>query len=170
MKCQKCKINQATIIYSENINGKKVRYQLCEECAKELDINNIVKEGLDSDTLFKTFFKQNISKVQSKEVIKRCPCCGSTFEDFVRIGKLGCSQCYEEFQDKLDIVFNKMHGSNRYNGKKKGEKNSKAIEEDSNKDKNLLKLEENLKQMIETENYEEAAKIRDEIKKIKEEK
>lgn len=173
MKCQKCKKKIATVTYTENINGKKTKYSLCEECAKELDIDNLVFDEFDN-SLFKSFFKQNL--VQEKKLAndKKCSCCGCTFEDIIRLERLGCSNCYDEFQEKLDIIFKKMHGKNRYVGRKKEEskniEKNEAIEEINIEESEIKieKLEETLKKLIEEENYEEAAKIRDEIKNIKE--
>lgn len=176
MKCQKCKKNVATVTYTENINGKKTKYSLCEDCAKELDIDNLIIDEF-GNSLFKSFFKQNL--VQEKKIIneKKCSCCGCTFEDIIKLEKLGCSNCYDEFQDKLDIIFKKMHGKNRHVGRKKQEmienkKNQETnevnkIEEKNNTINELEKLKEKLKELIKEEKYEEAAKIRDEIKKIK---
>lgn len=165
MKCQKCKKNQATVMYTENINGKKTKYALCENCAKELDIDNIILDEF-GNSLFKSFFKQNSILETKQEDEKKCKCCHSTFEDIIKTERLGCSECYQEFQDKLDIIFKKMHGKNRHVDRKK-EITEQKDEKETSKFKEINKLEEHLKELIQEEKYEEAAKIRDQIKEIK---
>ncbi len=40
MLCTKCGKNEANVYFSQTINGKKTEYNLCSECAKEMDINS----------------------------------------------------------------------------------------------------------------------------------
>ena len=42
MLCQKCKKNEATVYYKENINGHVTEYNLCPECAAELEKNGVL--------------------------------------------------------------------------------------------------------------------------------
>ena len=97
----------------------------------------------------------------------------------------GCENCYEEFKTKLDPLLKNIHGANRHIGRttdfNEKDKNlkftnnlveNKKIEEENiekaKKGKNKLEeLQERLKQEIKEERYEDAAKTRDEIKKIK---
>ena len=172
MKCQKCKKKTATVIYTENINGKKTKYSICEDCAKELDIDNIIIDEFNN-SLFKSFFKQNLVQEKKQQESKKCSVCGCTFEDIIKNEKLGCSNCYEEFSEKLDLIFKKMHGKNRHIGRKLDESKEEIDSTEKVKTvaaevKNTEILEIKLKELIQNEEYEEAAKIRDEIKKIKE--
>ena len=43
MLCEKCKKNEASVFYRENINGKERKYSLCPECAAELEKNGEIK-------------------------------------------------------------------------------------------------------------------------------
>ena len=112
----------------------------------------------------------------------KCNNCGFTFEEIANTGKLGCGNCYDVFQERLDPIIRRMQGANRHVGRvgkmidskidekianqstQKKEKPNKP--EDHKKENQLEKLQEQLKQAIKDEKYEEAAKIRDEIKKI----
>ena len=103
----------------------------------------------------------------------KCKSCGISFDDIVNTGKLGCPECYETFESRLDPILKRIQGTNRHVGRlgKIGE-NKINIENDNEKEnKNkeeskLEKLEKNLKQAIKEERYEDAAKYRDEIKKL----
>ena len=111
----------------------------------------------------------------------RCDECGYTFDDIVNTGRLGCANCYDVFEDRLDPIIRKIQNSNRHTGRigkildskieKRQERtdNKKAEnkEETPNKENNELEnLQLELKAAIKDERYEEAAKIRDRIKEI----
>ena len=115
----------------------------------------------------------------------KCNQCGSTFEEIANTGKLGCGNCYDVFEERLDPIIRRIQGANRHVGRvgkvidskieEKMAKETNGKEEktsepkESKKEKQLEKLQEHLKQVIKEEKYEEAAKIRDEIKKIEKE-
>jgi len=40
MLCTKCGKNEATVYFSQSINGNKTEYNLCPECAKAMNINS----------------------------------------------------------------------------------------------------------------------------------
>ena len=115
----------------------------------------------------------------------KCDNCGYTFKDIINTGKLGCANCYNVFDEKLDNIIKKIQGSNKHVGRLgkvidnkidkkidgKNTKNEKSIQntnkEEQKTTKNQLEeLQEELKKAIKDERYEDAAKIRDEIKKI----
>ena len=98
-----------------------------------------------------------------------CDKCGLSFDDFVENGKFGCDNCYSVFEEKIDPILKRLHGSNRYVGKKvKSTKpeNKIEIKEEKKEQNKINELKALLKQKIKEEKYEEAAKLRDEIKKL----
>ena len=52
MLCQKCKKNEATVYYKENINGHVTEYNLCPECAAELEKNGVLHLDSHAEDLF----------------------------------------------------------------------------------------------------------------------
>ena len=98
---------------------------------------------------------------------EKCENCGLTYDEFMRTGKLGCANCYTAFKDRLEPVLKNLHGSNNHIGRKAinngvKSKKEKVIKKENDK---LIKLQDDLKKAIQEERYEDAAKIRDEIKK-----
>lgn len=93
MLCQRCKKNQATVSCVEEINGKKIGYNLCRECYTEMfgsfssAVNNDILAGL---------FGQ-----PAKRHARICPVCGTVYSDFERTGLLGCASCYDVFKEEL---------------------------------------------------------------------
>ena len=41
MLCEKCKIREANIKYTEIINGVKTEHNLCSHCAREMDFDSM---------------------------------------------------------------------------------------------------------------------------------
>ena len=99
-----------------------------------------------------------------------CDNCNLKFDDFINTGKFGCAKCYETFERKIDPILKNIHGSNRHIGRLGSIKNisNKNVEEEK-KDKKESKLDilkQDLKDAIKEERYEDAAVIRDKIKKL----
>ena len=180
MLCENCKKREANVRYSENINGVKKELHLCEECSKKLGITDKMDfrmPSLDFSNFFGSFLEDFstpdfIPLVNEVKLIK-CDSCGSTFDDIINTGRYGCANCYDVFEDRMDPILKKLQGANRHNGRlgKVSDNSIKFDKKEEQKTQNsgdnkLEKLQEDLKQAIKEERYEEAAKIRDEIKKM----
>lgn len=190
MLCDNCGKREANVRYSENINGRRKELNLCEECSKKLGINHM---DFSMPIDFSSFFGEFLEDFATPEFMPllneikalKCNNCGSTFEDIANTGKLGCGNCYDVFEERLDPIIRRIQGANRHVGRVGKVIDSKIDEKIANqstlkmekvnqpkenkKDNHLEKLQEQLKQAIKEEKYEEAAKIRDEIKKIEKE-
>ena len=184
MLCDNCGKKEANVKYSENINGRKKELNLCEECSTKLGINQI---DFSMPIDFSSFFGEFMEDFATPELLTMplwneiksltCNSCGYTFEDITNSGKLGCGNCYKVFDERLEPIIRKIQGANHHVGRmgkiidNKIEQKMKGKvekeEKQENKEQNKLEtLQEQLKQAIKEEKYEEAAKIRDEIKKI----
>lgn len=157
MLCDRCGKKEATVRYEENINGEKKKINLCHECSKKLGILNMNF----MDNMFMSFFDEPLSIGVEKAKEHKCNKCGYTFSDYANTGLLGCSECYNTFKDKLEPVLQKLHGKTYHVDIK--EKRSKS---QNNSDSKLDELKKKLNECIEKEEYEKAALIRDEIKKL----
>ena len=182
MKCENCKKNEATVKYTEIINGEKKEMHLCEKCSHVLGIDNI---NLSMPIDFSSFFggllddeydSQEFMPLFPKVKDLRCNNCNTSYEDFINSGKFGCEECYDVFSSKIDSILKRIHGSNKYMGRKalnsKDKSDISSGDLNDNKDKNSTKesklesLQNDLKKAIKEERYEDAAKIRDEIKEV----
>lgn len=122
-----------------------------------------------------------------------CEQCGMRFEDFRNGGNLGCSHCYETFKDRLDGVLKRLHGSNRHKGRlpefaeeeveqveQLTDENIESVEEEESTTHNadnisekvayqetdIADLKAKIKEAVTNEEYEEAARLRDIIRRI----
>ena len=179
MLCENCGKREANVRYSENVNGVKKEMHLCEECSRKLGITDRMDfrmPSLDFSNFFGSFLEDfstpDFMPLLNEVKLIKCDSCGSTFEDIINTGKYGCANCYDVFEDRMDPILKKLQGANRHNGRLgkisdnnvKFEKNEEKAENKT--DNKLEKLQEDLKQAIKEERYEDAAKIRDEIKKM----
>lgn len=180
MLCENCGKREANVRYSENINGVKKEMNLCEECSKRLGVTDQMDfrmPSLDFSNFFGSFLGDFASMPNFMPLLEqvkdvKCESCGYTFNEIVNSGRYGCANCYDVFEDRMDPILKKLQGANRHTGRlgkisdnnvKFDKTSDKKVEKENNeKDK----LEQELKKAIKEERYEEAAKLRDEIKKM----
>lgn len=162
MICNVCGNQEATIHLTEILNEQMIEVHLCETCAQE--------KGTD----FKTHFNFSdllggltasaaeipLPGVPVPEVI-HCRSCGLTYEEFAKSGRLGCAGCYQALSKVLLPLIKRVQRSTHHIGKKPSHL---AVSEKSAYDLRLL--QERLRKSVEMEAFEDAAKLRDEIKQI----
>jgi protein arginine kinase activator len=187
MKCQNCGENDANVRYTEVINGKKKEYILCEDCAEKLGINNKMNFNMDIDlgNFFGGFFddyNQTPTMLDGISKVKQLKCnkCGMTYDEFANTGKFGCDNCYTVFAKRLDGVLKNIQGDTIHIGRKgkkislnrnnEDKKNNSEVDFKKNSESKLQELKEKLNNAIKEERYEDAAKLRDEIKKQEKQK
>jgi len=159
MLCDICGKNPATVHLTEIIDDQMDELHLCEECARQKSAQMEQQFGL-SDLL--SGLVEFEKPTQEKEVsVLKCANCGLTYTDFKKIGRLGCSECYETFRRYLGPLLKRIHGSSQHLGKSPY-KPAKVLK----KKTDLQDLRSSLQKAIEMEAFEEAAKIRDQIKEL----
>lgn len=163
MLCQNCGKCEATTHIKRIVNGEATEAHLCSDCAKALGYNDVFPDfGFNFADMLGSFFNESTVGALSNGIV-RCEKCGSTFNDIVKSGKIGCSDCYKTFYDKLLPSFERIHGRTHHEGKTANQ--TPEIKKLNKTDELKAKLEK----AVSEQNYEEAAKLRDEIKKIESE-
>jgi protein arginine kinase activator len=170
MICEECNQRPATLHFTKIINGEKTEVHLCEKCAHEkgemfmfhsgtgFSINNLLAGLLNVQPSFQQAQQDHFHN----EEVLQCDNCKMTFSQFVKIGKFGCANCYETFKDQLKPVIRRLHSGNwSHNGKI-----PKRIGGNIHIRKKLETLKNNLKELIENEEFEKAAVVRDEIRSL----
>ena len=167
MLCQMCGQHPATTHIKTIVNGKLTQAHLCADCAKKQGYGNLFADwGSGFGSLLSGFMGSAAPARQAT----RCPGCGASFEDITRSGKIGCAECYHTFRGQLLPIIQRIHGTAQHKGKVPGssalrvtDTNNKivAVEETPLEEKKRL-----LKQAIETQDFERAAVLRDEIKEL----
>lgn len=158
MLCQSCEKKQATTHIKTILNGELKEYNLCPECAAKLGYGSFFGNfGFDLDKLFGSFMESFGAGGSSK----RCKFCGSSFEDIAKTGKVGCSQCYDEFYEELLPSIQRIHGRTSHTGKlARSAGNEIRIKNE------ITQCRYELEQAIKTQEFEKAAELRDRIKEL----
>jgi len=159
MKCHFCD-NEATVHLTEIVNNQMVELHLCETHASEKGAD--LGQSFSIADLFSgftdLFSEPNLLKETSRSV---CKSCGISFEEFSKKGRLGCEKCYDSFKSSLLPLIKRIQRSGHHQGK------SPALSDEAGKMKvRIQKLQSQLQKTIEGEDYEKAAELRDEIRKL----
>ena len=172
MLCDKCKSKEARIYYTEIVGGKKIEQHLCEDCAAEL---TSFQKDIPLESILSGLFSMN----SGNESI--CSRCGMSYQEFRRVGKFGCASCYKTFGRFLQGNLKRIQGAAVHTGKVPASLASRQLAE---AEKNIIaktgaagtgrpekdmarRLEQQLKEAVREEKYEEAARLRDQLREMR---
>lgn len=159
MLCENCKKNQATTYFKQTVNGKTNEIFLCSECAAKAGLSVSAPSSFGMDD-----FLLNLLGGRSVQPEKRvCPVCGISETEVLNSGRVGCGNCYNEFSGRLASFIEKVHGNKFHVGKR-----PKNLQKQEKKTAGnpLEDLKKQLDEAIRSENFEEAAVLRDRIKEL----
>jgi protein arginine kinase activator len=185
MNCDRCRNIKATIHLTEIIRDNRSEVHLCEACAREMGLNTKLSNFSLTTTDMLSFLDLNeISDSRSKQGDDislndserfTCEKCGSSFLDFKRTGKLGCENCFQSMRKPLASVISACHGEKMHVGKiphiihdiiENPEEKKEPLDKFGKlKNEPLSNLKKKLEKAVAEERYEEAALLRDLIKK-----
>jgi protein arginine kinase activator len=161
MKCENCKKRDATVHLTEIKNGAKQEMHLCEPCAAEKGLPGKAHFSI-SDLLAGIASHQQAQKgKRTKDV--QCPACELTLSQFQATGRFGCGECYTAFRDEILPLIEKIHDSTQHMGKV-----PQRASPEVSMQKELRHLQLELKRAIKREDYEKAARLRDEVRRLEE--
>lgn len=158
MLCERCQERPASVHVTRIINGDKTELYLCQECAREIQpqlnfsIPKFLAGLLDYDPGL---------EVKAPPAGERCQECGLTYEQFHQTGRLGCPDCYHYLSPRLDPLIRRIQGSSQHRGKvpRRAGGNLRVRREIEN-------LRAQLQQLIQQEEFENAARVRDRIRDL----
>ena len=162
MKCDRCQEREATVMLTKIINGEKTEMHLCEKCANETE-GLYFNSELSFQNLLSSLLDMTIKKPEQEKAntTLKCPSCNMSYHQFRKTGKFGCLQCYETFGLFLPQILKRIHGNNKHIGKIPKKTASDLIIK-----RKIRNLKDQLKEAIEKEAFENAAKLRDEIRAL----
>ncbi len=167
MICQSCGQREATTHIKTVVNGQLTETHLCGECARKQGYGHIMADWGGFGSLLGGLLGESPA-----QEVKRCPGCGSSFQQISKTGQIGCAQCYQTFRSQLLPVIQRIHGGAQHKGKVPGgsalrvqeaRQQLVAVEESPLEEKRRL-----LKKAIEEQDFEQAAILRDQIKEMTE--
>ncbi|MBV9124949.1 MAG: UvrB/UvrC motif-containing protein [Planctomycetes bacterium] len=159
MKCQRC-TKAATLHITEVVGEEQFEeLHLCEECANKYLYEPQQKAGGTKGSTGPLEEGEEASALNQRE----CPVCGIKFVEFRNSGRLGCPNDYQEFRDQLAPLLENIHGETRHCGK-----TPRRLPQNKQTQSELMQLRKHLQQAVNREAYEEAARLRDRIRKLEE--
>lgn len=165
MICDECGRREASVRFEQVVNGKRTLMNLCQECAQKKGLMNVLLQpSFNIANLLSALLGSQIKAapaLESGAQETRCEVCGMRYRDFARAGMLGCSRCYETFEDRLDPLLRRIHGSDRHVGKAPAKAGGSARFR-----REIDDLKRELRDAVAGEAYEKAAEIRDRIKEM----
>lgn len=161
--CVRCD-SPATVHLTKVVNGKAAEFHFCADCAPPLLTGKLNAEK-EVAKLFKAIepLAAGVLLRRAGEPTVPCPECGITFVQFKQVGRFGCAHDYQAFGSHVEALLGSIHKATRYTGKAPG--GGSQIRNGVLVDAAML-AGERLKAAVEREDYEEAARIRDEIRKL----
>ena len=171
MICQSCQKNVATVHVTEITEApaaegataeRQVEEQhLCEVCAQTMDLPHTPAVKKSMADIWKLL---QISAQQTrKKSGPACPSCGMTLDEFRKKGRLGCAKDYEVFKGHILELLERVHGARTHIGRVPGTSDAEV-----ERQRRMSALRQELEVAIREEAYENAARLRDEIRHLEE--
>jgi len=165
MLCQICGKNPASVHFTEIHDNQMSEIHVCERCAEEkgmqasagqhkFEIADLLAGMVDSMTQTD---EERVGHVS-------CARCGLLYSQFKETGRLGCSECYTAFQFQLRPLLRRIHGDTHHRGKSPS--HGKAV---ATRSRRIQRLHDDLRRAVEREDFETAATVRDEIRRVESE-
>lgn len=154
MKCQFCD-SDATMHLKQVLKDEALEMHLCEECAEERGITD------PSGFALQNLLGGEDDKIVLPELkeLPSCAECGFSFQDLKKVGRLGCAKCYSVFSSEIVSMLGTMHRGITHTGKKPEGMVDLVMREEV-----IAETKVKLKEAIDGEDFELAARLRDEIK------
>lgn len=194
MLCEDCQKNLATVVITVTAGGEMKTRHLCQDCMKKMQ--NSFAQG-DVQSFLSSLL--SLLSAAPKAPQLTCSGCGLTYQEFQQTGKLGCAQCYHDFADELRPLLQRIHGRSEHAGRmpegyvkeqphmepddtnpvihpksslfsahRMEANNEKETEPKPKSEIDVLRIQ--MDEAVAIENFEQAAKLRDQIRILTDQK
>jgi len=162
MLCQICGKSAASVHFTEIHDNKMSEIHVCERCAEEKGLHTPTsKHKFDIADLLAGMVDSMTSTEEERVGSVQCSTCGLLYSQFRETGRVGCADCYHAFRFQLRPLLRRIHGSVECKAKippRAGGDESHA--------RQIQRLHDELQRLVEHEEFERAAAIRDEIRRL----
>ena len=159
--CDSCGSSDAVVNFTQIVQDEMSAFHLCEACAAEKGL----EPAPEPSNFPLTDFLAQMGDERGRDALDtdhQCSFCGLSFGQFRETGRLGCPHCYQTFESNLRRLLRRIHGGVQHVGKVYLPPDPTASE----MEKRLDGLQRKLHRAIETEDFERAAEVRDEIRSL----
>jgi protein arginine kinase activator len=157
VKCQFCS-KPATVHLTDIVDNQKKEMHLCQACAEAQQL--IQHKELNLPAILQSLIGQHLGPQTDELARLTCPACGIKYMEFRAQGRLGCPHDYEVFRNGLTPLLQRIHRCTRHVGKSPARGRP-----DPARQAELVELRHRLVRAVDAEAYEEAARIRDLLRK-----
>ncbi len=161
MKCDRCgkpSVYHSTLI----VNGVSQTTNLCRDCA--------IKEGVFNDSptsLFDDMFSAFVDFLPFSKVENIvCPVCKMSLREFKNSERLGCPNCYDAFREEIENIVKRIAPNQTHKQEKLNDYIAKKSNKELSVEDKIANLRQEMAQAVKEERYEDAAKLKKEIKKL----
>jgi protein arginine kinase activator len=162
--CDACHKAVAKIHVTDVQSGKAVQQRhFCKACAASGGMLQGTPMKLSPevlDDLFSGLKGGEPSSRRPKDTLA-CVGCGMTLAEFRMRGRMGCPRCYLVFKAALVPLLDRVHDGNSHRGRFPGRAPAAAVQPDL-----VADLKRRLADAIHGQAYEDAARLRDELRKV----
>ena len=165
MICQNCMQRESVVHLTKIVNGQATETHLCQECAQKVQSMGLtIYPGMVTDFLQALFGHEHVDN--SEQTLKeyqqeKCPGCDRTITQLQQAGRMGCSKCYDTFQTQMELLLRRIHGGVNHVGKVPSRSGAAIIAK-----KSIADLRSKLQELVDKEEFEDAAVIRDKIREL----
>jgi protein arginine kinase activator len=160
MQCESCGNAEAIIQFTKVEDDQARVFHLCQSCASEqgLDVPETPVNAPLAD------FLAQIGKSMGEEAVAvgHCPGCGLSPAQLRQLGRLGCAQCYTHFDAHLRGLLRRLHGGTRHAGKVPASPDAADVDRKAR----VQSLRRSLQRAVDDEDFENAALLRDQIRRL----
>jgi protein arginine kinase activator len=153
VKCQFCS-NPATVHLTKLVKDQEKVLHLCQSCAEKKHL--VHKQELNLPAILQSLIGQHLGPQTDELARLVCPACGIRYMEFRAQGRLGCPHDYNVFRSGLVTLLHRIHRADRHVGKR-----PRRPAAGSARQAERMDLRRQLQQAVESEAYEEAARLRD---------
>lgn len=152
MLCEECGKKEAEVLLTTVVGGQSTTRHLCRDCVKKY------KAG-DIQAVLAAVLSAMGQKQQTPDIT--CPKCGETYQEFQKTGMLGCPDCYHAFRKELTPLVTRVQGRAQHAGRR-----PPVSEEEQERLRIMEDIRARMEAAVAEENFEEAAKLRDELRAL----
>ncbi|MCA8942569.1 MAG: UvrB/UvrC motif-containing protein [Planctomycetes bacterium] len=169
-KCTACDAAPATVQILDLEEGSIVSARfLCDACAANSSHGASAQQQTFqlSTEILESLLGSSGAKPESQldPTDIACPGCGMSLAEFRMRGRLGCARCYEVFRIALMPLLERVHDATCHRGRFPGRISAELPAPGLD----VTELRNRLEDAIAAEQYEEAARLRDELEKANQE-
>ena len=170
--CEECGVNEACYTISVMMGGQITQRHLCADCMAKMNMNLAAGNVKHLLSAIMSAISGSVEEAAASAAEEAdtgaaivCERCGTSLSQFTKSGKLGCPHCYQAFREQLTPMLQQIHGRVQHAGRK-------PLDDENAQRRRAAydRLSRQLEQAVAMEDFETAAVLRDQLRRLSGEK